>query len=408
MTDGRTTPAARLDELTRLYERHAYVVWNIALRTTLDDEAARAGARRAFTAQVSYPDEGRLALDAGRHAVDAAGGVDARTVEDPLLAATTHLAAVQRAVLALAELTDVPPSEVAAQLGIEVERERELRDRAYEQLGLLLGVTEADARAAYADVPWVEPPAELWQALYPELHGAVTQQAQAAAEPAPVAAVSTDRSAARTRGRRRLRSGALAGIAALAIAGVAWAAGGGGDDGSGASDAGTQGYTGVPGSTDDAYSSDDAAQDESAESATSLLTPEELDKLRREEIEQLKRLTRRQADRDLPQQKRDRAARQVSELVKLAQARQRAAEERELALRRQLAREREARMRERSRRQDDQDQAPAGEPPPPEEKQTDEGRQPTGDEKSGGEGDRDPVETECLYDPSNGTYICPE
>ena len=406
MTDGRTTPAARLDELTRVYERHAYVVWNVALRTALNDGAAGDAARRAFTAQVPHPDEGRLPLDAARFAVDSAAGVDARGVEHSVLAATAHLAAVQRAVLALADLTDTPHAEVAAKLGIESEREQQLRDGAYEQLGVLLGITGADARAAYEAVPWVEPPAELWQALYPELHATVTQQGEVAADSAPAAAVRTERRPARPRGARRVRSGALAGIAALAVAGVAWAATGGGD-GSGGSDDGTPGYSGLPSGS---YSSDDGTQDGTGKSGNSLLTPEELDRLRREEIEQLKRFQRREGDQALPERERDRAARKVSELVKLARARQRAAERRELALRAQLAREREARIRERNRRQEQDDQGPA---PADDQEQSDPQREET-DQPAGGDGERkdgdgrDPVETECLYDASSGTYICPE
>ena len=412
MTDGRATPAARLDELTQLYERNAYVVWNVALRTALNDGAADGAARRAFAAQVPHPDEGRLALDAARLAVDAASGIDARGVADPVLAATGHLATVQRAVLALGELTDMPHAEVAAKLGIESEREQQLHDGAYEQLGVLLGTTGADARTAYEDVPWAEPPAELWQTLYPELHATVTQQQQPAAEAAPVAAVRTDLRATRTRGGRRLRGAALAGIAALAVAGVAWAATGGGDgDGS---DGGSQGYSGLPASDGDDYASEDGGQDEAGESSTALLTPEELDTLRQEEIEQLKRFQQRKGDQALPRRQRDRAARKVSELVKLAQQRQRAAEQRELALRRQLAQEREARLREQSRREQERDEesTPTAEQEPTQEQQ-DGGRQQTGGQKSGGGGgsgggDRDPVETECLYDAENGTYICPE
>ncbi len=413
MTEGRATPAARLDELTRVYERHAYVVWNVAMRTTLDDGAAGDAARRAFAAQVPHPDEDRLPLDAARLAVDAASGVDARGVEHPVLAATAHLAAVQRTMLALAELTDLPHAEVAAKLGIESEREQQLRDGAYEQLGVLLGVAGDDARAAYGDVPWAKPPAELWQAVYPELHATVTQQRQPAAESAsaPAAPIRTNGRATRNRGVRRLRSGALAGIAALAIAGVAWAAtGGGGDNGSGASDAGTSGYVGLPGSEGDDYSSDDGGQDDAGASATSLLSPEELDKLRREEIEQLKRFQQREGNEALPQRERDRAARKVSELVKLAQARQRAAERRELALRAQLAREREARARAENRRDHERDDqpTPTTEPQPTQEPR-DESGQPTGQKNGGGSGgDGDSDETECLYDPDNGTYICPE
>ena len=413
MIDTRTSPAARLDELTELYERHAYEVWNIALRTALEDGAAGAAAQRAFVAQVAAPDERRLTLDAARLAADAAGGVDARGIESPVLAATGHLAAVQRAALALAELTDSPPAAVAAKLGIDTDREQGLREGAYEQLGLLLGVPTPEARAAYAHLPWIDPPEDLWPAVYAKLHAAVTEQAQATAPMAPAAEPGTASKRVRIP-PVGLRRGALAGLVALALAGAAWAATGGGEDD--APDGESQNYGGLPvgsggsayGSAEDGEAQGEGPQDESGESATSLLSPEELDKLRREEIEQLKRFAQRTDNERLPQRERDRAARKVSELVKLAQARQRAAERRELALRAQLARERQARTRERNRREGQREQSP---PPTSDQQQPDEQRdetgEPTGGQKKGG-GDGDRVETECLYDPSNGTYICPE
>ena len=211
MSEARPTPAARLEELTSLYERQAYLVWNVALRTALAQEPARAAARRAFLGQVRAPDESRAAQDSARLAVQDAAAVDSRGIEDPVLAATARLAPVQRAVLALTVLADVSSSQVAATLGIEPRVEQQLRDRAYEQLGTLLGQSDAEARSSYADLAWVEPPEALWAGLYPELHAAVTQQARAAAQ--------EDAPPARPDGRVRL--GVLRRLPRVALVGIA-------------------------------------------------------------------------------------------------------------------------------------------------------------------------------------------
>src|SRR5687768_14214743 len=137
------TPAARLEEHTSLYERRAYVAWNVALRTAMADDPAASAARRAFLAQVTDPDEPRVPLDAARFAAEAAGPVDSRDIADAVLAATARLAPAQRAALALAELAEAGSDEVARALGIEPATEQELRRRAYEQLGTLLGTSAA-------------------------------------------------------------------------------------------------------------------------------------------------------------------------------------------------------------------------------------------------------------------------
>src|SRR5688500_17750496 len=101
MNDTPPTPAARLEELTSLYERQAYVAWNVALRTTIAENSARNAARRAFLGQVTEQDEPRVAIDTARFAAEEAAPVDPRGVEDPVLAATARLAPVQRAALAV-------------------------------------------------------------------------------------------------------------------------------------------------------------------------------------------------------------------------------------------------------------------------------------------------------------------
>jgi hypothetical protein len=411
MTDATNTPAQRLEQLTSLYERQAYVAWNVALRTALAEDPAADAARRAFLAQVSAPDEARVPFDAARLAAEGATPVDPRGVEDTVLAATARLAPAQRAMLALTALADASGAQVASTLGIDVAAEQELRSRAYEQLGALLGVSAGDVRAAYEDLTWAEPPQELWAALYPELHGSVTRHART------VARVEAKPTPARRRGfptRRGVPRVALVAVAVLAVAGVAWATTG--RDGSG--DDGPGGYTPSAGeygeSGGSSFSPDTGTVDAGTTDAPDL-TPEELDRLRQEEVEDLKRFVRRKENKKLPRRERRQAARKVSGLVKLAQARQRAAEQRELAIRRQLAREREQRIRERARREQaetrDSDPPPRDRDEPARRDQPARHDPPPSDEparRDDDEEDGDEARAECLYDPDSGTYICPE
>jgi hypothetical protein len=406
MGDSALTPTARLEELTSLYERQAYVAWNVALRTAISEAHAAGAARRAFLSQVAQPDEPRAALDAARFAADSAPAVDSRDIEDPVLAATAQLAPAQRAALALDELAGAPGTRIAAALGIDAAAESEVRARAHEQLASLLGVSPGEAREAYSELPWADPPEALWTALYPELHGAVTQQARALARPEPPA---PPHKRAWLRGVPRA---ALVAAGVLAVAGVAWAAMGGGDSGGDAGEGDTAGNAGLPG---EPGSSSPPATGDAAEGAAAPeeLSPEELNRLRQEELEDLERFTRRKADKSLPPRARRRAARKVSDLVELAQTRQRASERRELALRRALARERQARIRERNRREDESgDSSPAPErdeqeparqqpsrqtPPPRQQPERRDEDKPADDDQA-----------ECLYDAASGSYICPE
>ena len=409
MADGLPTPTERLEQLTSLYERHAYVVWNVALRTAMDRERAMEAARRAFIGQVAAPDEARLAPEAGRFAAEASQPVDTRSVEDPVLAATARLAAVQRAVLALDALSG---GEHAGAFGLDAPTEQDVRRRASEQLAMLLSLQPADAEEAYADLPWEEPPEELWQQLYPELHAAVTRHARSRSpEAATEVLPGTRRWSA-----PRIPRAALVPVAVFALAGVAWAASGGGS-GSAPEPAGTS--AGQPGSPapasgasgGSAYSAGSDRTGPSGDSAPAL-SAEELDRLRQEEIEDLKRFTARKADRSLPPRARRRAARKVDDLVELAQARQRAAERRELALRRALARERAARMREENRREEreDQEEEPAPEPARPAPRRDEPSAQPpeSRDKPDGDAPSDDEAQAECLYDEGSGAYICPE
>src|SRR5687767_3801026 len=134
MAKPPTTPAARLEQLTSLYERHAYVVWNIALRTAIDETAATAAAHRAFLAQVAAPDQARLAGAAARLSAEAAPAVDPRGIDDQVLAAAAGLAPAQRAALAMGALADASSEQMAAALGLEASAGAELEERTFEQL----------------------------------------------------------------------------------------------------------------------------------------------------------------------------------------------------------------------------------------------------------------------------------
>lgn len=402
MPERQPTPAERLEQLTSLYERQAYVVWNVSRRTTLEGDRAVDAARRAFLGQVEAPDESRLAADAARLAAEQSQPVDPRALDDPTLAASAHLAPVQRAVFALSALAGG-----AGAFGLDESAEQEVRRRGLEQLATLLGVSAAEAEEAYADLPWEEPPAELWQALYPELHAAVTKEARAGQAEAAM----TEPAPAPRRGwsAPRIPRAALVPVAVLAIAGVAWAASGGG---SGSDPSATSADPASPAPVlGDSGGSSYSSEPEKSGGSAPALTAEELDQLRQEEIEDLKRFTARKEDRSLPPRQRRRAARKVGDLVKLAQARQRAAERRELALRRALARERAARMREEARgreeREEDQQEerspTPAPQPQPtepPQDKPRD--RDEREDEAPAND------QAECLYDEGSGAYICPE
>ena len=404
MPERGPIPAEQLEQLTSLYERQAYVVWNVSLRTTLARGPALDAARRAFLGQVDAPDEPRLAADAARLAAELSEPVDPRLLDDPVLAASACLAPAQRAVFALGTLAGGTGA-----FGLDESAEQEVRRRGLEQLATLLAVSAAEAEDAYADMPWEDPPEELWHTLYPELHAVVTKRARAeqveaaVVEPVPV----------RSRGRSvpHLPRAALVPVAVLAIAGVAWAASGGGSGSdSGSTAALDDSGSGAPVLGDSGGSNYSSEPEKSGGSAPAL-TAEELDQLRQEEIEDLKRFTARKEDRSLPPRQRRRAARKVGDLVKLAQARQRAAERRELALRRALARERAARMREEARgreeREEDQPEqrspTPAPQPQPTEPPQT---KPRDRDERE----DEAPAndQAECLYDEGSGAYICPE
>ena len=131
------------------------------------------------------------------------------------------------------------------------------------------------------------------------------------------------------------------------------------------------------------------------------LTPQQLDKLRLDELNALKKYSQQQTDIRLSQAQRDYAARKVAMLRDLALRRQQADQRaRDLA-----RRERALRRRERARgggsggtiqvqiQQDGSSSQPGG------------GSQPRPNSKSSPQNTSD-AQKNCLYNPDDGTYVC--
>jgi len=121
----------RTRELTARYERHAYLVYNIALRTTCEEEPAALAAERAF---LTAADDEALVGAAARAALEEApaqpacdGAGDEQAAA--LLRATSALAPVERAALALTDLAEASAGEVAEGAGPR-SRNRRRRPRA--------------------------------------------------------------------------------------------------------------------------------------------------------------------------------------------------------------------------------------------------------------------------------------
>lgn len=402
--------AARVDdtlqELTSLYERNAYLVYNVALRTTLEPEAADRAAGRTFLGQVNQIEERRLPTDAARFAIEGAPSIEIAAIEDPLERAVARLSPRERAALALAALTGASAANMEPALQVSEAAAESLLARATADL------ERESLKDRYFDQGWIEPPQELWAEVYRELHSAVSQAGRAAAAEDQPSVIQKPQ-----RRRRRIPRAVLALLLVSALGGGAAAWQGGGDSG-GSEDSETAGeaYASLEEDGTTNFGPDDSTT--SGGSGYEALSPEELDKLRKEELEDLKRYSERQNDKSLPRRQRRKAAHQADEIVDLARRRLRMAERREANLRRQLAQEREARVRERERNEQQQeDSEPAQRDDGPQSYQPPEQPKPQRPERVE-QADPPPVEddsrtraetqAECLYDEQSGTYICPE
>jgi hypothetical protein len=95
---------------------------------------------------------------------------------EAMLAATTTLPPPARAALALTGLTSATPSEVGAAMDLSEQAATALLELGFVGLAQKLrkqpDVTESEYRAWL----WAEPPADLWETLYPSFYGAVERQ----------------------------------------------------------------------------------------------------------------------------------------------------------------------------------------------------------------------------------------
>jgi hypothetical protein len=426
MTEGQDLSALLQQgtrEYTRLYERHAYRAYNLALRITCARESALKASEDAFLTQTSAAQvEGDLLWDTAKFAIreaDAgaetggAGGADA----EALLRATARLPATERAALALSHLAGAGSEQIAAVLELTPDAADGVLVHAYESLSAALSVSPDDARAAYEGWLVAEPPAELWERVYPRFYMQLEKDLRGSASVSPGAAVAgkVSRRRVRLRGRLprrlpRLRTALV--VAALALAGLGalqYTGGGVGDD----TDFSALAEGEIPG-VDEADTEDVARSDGDPYDP---LTPKELDKLRLEELRDLRAQGEHEQAREL-------ATRRKRALAEAARTRrERKLEQKRTVLERKRA-ERERKLAERQHEEARRrEEASRGNPPPPsggggggqdgdgelhvtiEEHRSDGG----GSNGGGGNGpSRDEADDNCLYDEDSGTYMCPD
>jgi hypothetical protein len=412
----------RIRAFTSFYEQHAYLAYNLALRIACEPESAMRAVGRGFLSQVSERPVGLVPATVNAALKDApskptpAGGGDAEA--ERMLAAVAELAAPERAALALADLADAGPDAIGAALGLDADQASKLLHRGREGFAARLGLPRAQADEAARDWLWAAPPNEIWEELYPRFHSTAERQvrrghaedtlalgvggpSEEGVELAPVRRRRRPGAAVvggRFRWSRRTRWELILPAAALVALGGAAATrladretrGGEGVPSSAPFDGG-----GVPGAAGSGASGTEGA---GTRKSRQPLTPEQLDKLRLRELEQLSRYTRRQANRRLSTDDRAAAERGIRALRRAAERRLRAQQRREDVLREQLARER----------------ARSNAPPPPPAPRTrapsrrapSQTRQGPAPGSAPSTGER--TQETCLLQEETGEYICPE
>jgi hypothetical protein len=397
-----------------LYETNAYVAYNLALRITGEERAARAATERAFMMRLGQSDApAELVL-----AVAAAARGEARETPDAsgagaeeaqrMLAAVVSLPLVERVALGMVSVDHGTPSKIGAALDLPAERAGELRARAQQSFAQALGTTVTEAKAMCGRWPWAQPPPEIWEPLYTQAYRALERGLMTNGNGGPVATASTKsqetslplpvvrrswRQVAATAARTIFVERSLASLfdgrppwtkrAALAAAICLPAAiaamvifGGGGKQ----PPAFNPNGTGTPAGSAAAGGEKGGYKE---------LTPRELDKLRLNELKQLKQYSQQQQNRSLSFDQRRSASERAARLAETARRR--------LAAARAEARRRAAlRRRQRPRRQH------AVKPPPPPAP-----TKPSGHKQPSGGGSSKPDYSQCLYDEKTGSYLCP-
>ena len=393
VSDAAAELQRRVRELTGLYERHAYLIYNLALRTTCEREAAIQAAQRGFLDEaVRGGEEARLvAATIAVSLAEARGRPDPHGAGDPeaeaMLAAVASLEPAERAALALHSLAGSGPREVGQTIGIGEPAALELLERAHQRFAEALGVAEEEAERRTAEWLWAPPPEELWEETYPQLHRVLERGGGGSGRRA-------HGSGARGRISRRftrplLRGWALAGVFALLAGGIALAAVSMKDSRPATKSQPAPGNAGSyrPGAVTPTTPAPAAADSNPAAADAQA-------KLRAKAIRDAKRVAA------AKRRARARARKRVA-----AQGDNQSAEFRRRALERFDAAQRQRALeqaRERARRRKSAGQSPDP-PPPPAQRPATSKPKPSSDEAP----TKDEVEQRCLYNPDSGTYICP-
>jgi hypothetical protein len=284
----------RTREFTALYEQQAYPVYNLALRITCEREQAMVAAERAFLSQApangSGPDLAAatvamaLSCAADDPSVSGAGGPEAQE----MLAAAAKLPPPERAALALAGIDGADPARIGKTMSLSEEVAAQLLDQALSDFTQTRERSIDDAQADLEGWLWAEPPVDLWENLYPRFYRAAEQHGRNGS-----ADVDADRGGQqagagrlsrlsrfrlrgpltwRVRGRRVPLWAALA-ILSMLIVGLALARYAVDDGGSNEAGVKRQAPAVLPG--------------ESGSGGRKALAPEQLDRLRRKELDDL-------------------------------------------------------------------------------------------------------------------------
>lgn len=433
VTEAPMTAEEQAAAFTRLYEARAYLIYNVALRITCERKTAMSAAETAFLRQAEPGADEAALLPA---TVSAALGHAARKpkpngvgeAELPLLRAAATLAPPERAVLALAVMADVATDELGAVLDVGAEQGAQLLERALAGFGEAAGLDAGAVYDAYVEWGWAEPPAELWERVYPQFRRAAER---AVATSADEATQISKPERAKRRGAR-LRAGWRRLLVAFVATG-ATAAGLIAILGPSQPDAGVASPTAVsaaaPASVANVPASEPAAIPEASsqgepqdpvEAVKSKfhkpLTPQELDQLRLKELEALRNYQRRETDKRLTEAQRNYAANKVAAIRALARERAQVQRDAKRVARRERALERERARMEAQRRREAQQKAHQEQgstqtaQPRPQPQQSSSGSQ--GGKSSGDNGDSPPTSTQaeetCVQDQDTGAYICPQ
>ena len=294
-------PSAELQRESRrfsaFYEREAYCGYNLALRISGERGAAMGACEQAFLrVAAEAPDlddeiatrrelTRALVAESLRRARPKVEPADAGEEEAArLLAATECLQAPERAAIALASVGAEGSAELASALELPEERAAKLLDRAAGRFDAALGGERPATAEDVSSWPWARPPDELWGSIYADFYTALERGAASR----PGTAAPTKRRATRPKRRSSLlpaRAG-LAAVVVVAVAAVALALTSfrnGGDDPVGDPAAAGGAVSGIPDAGDGG--ADAGGKDSGGEA----LTPEELDELRRQELDALQR-----------------------------------------------------------------------------------------------------------------------